>query len=130
MRAPRSSTFRIRSSCAAADLTSGTFSPASARVTLNAGPDGINLVSRSTSPISTRRARFQRAERDDLADRLAAVALPRVLEDLAAPLETKVEIDIRHRDALGIQEALEQQIEFEGIDVRDAQGVGDQRPGG
>src|SRR6266699_125985 len=49
--------------------------------------------------------RFQRPERDDLADGLAAVALPRVLENLAAALEAKIEIDIRHRDAFGMRKA-------------------------
>ncbi len=92
--------------------------------------DVAHLDPQRACHVAEGRSRFQRSKRDDLADRLAAIALPRVLEDLAASLETKVEIDIRHRDALGIQEALEQQIEPEGIDIRDAQGVRDQRPGG
>ena len=57
MRAPKFNTLRIRSSCAAAAFTSGTFSAASASVRANAGPEGISLVMRSTSPISTRSVR-------------------------------------------------------------------------
>src|SRR5213593_4214105 len=53
MREPRSSTLRIRSSWAAAALTSGTLSGASASVTLKAGPDAIDQA----DPI---RARLQR----------------------------------------------------------------------
>jgi len=76
--------------------------------------------------VAERGAGFQGPERDDLAHRLAAVALARVLEYLAPPLETKVEVDVGHRDALGVQKPLEQQVELQGIDVRDAERVGDE----
>src|SRR6266513_481132 len=48
------------------------------------------------------------SERDDLPDRIPAIALAHVLDDLAAPLEAEVEVDVGHRDTLGIQEPLEQ----------------------
>ena len=42
-------------------------------------------------------------------------------------LEAEVDVDVRHRDALGIQEALEEQVELHRVDVRDLQAVGDER---
>src|SRR5205085_6390617 len=40
------------------------------------------------------------------------------------------DVDVGHRDAIRIQEALEQQIELERIDVGDAKRVSDERAGG
>ncbi len=56
------------------------------------------------------RARFHRPERHDLADGLAPVFLPDVLDHLAAPLEAEVHVDVGHRDAFRIEEALEQEV--------------------
>jgi hypothetical protein len=59
-------------------------------------------------------ARLHRPERHDLADRLLAVLLPDVLDDLAAPLEAEVHVHVGHGHALRVQEALEQEVELEG----------------
>ena len=75
-------------------------------------------------------AGLQGPERDDLTDRFTAVALAHVLDDLAAPLEAEVEVDIGHRDPLGVQEPLEQEVEFERVDLGDAQRVSDERARG
>ncbi len=70
------------------------------------------------------------AERDDLGDVLAPV-LPRdVVDDLAPPPLAEVDVDIGQRDALGIQKALEDQIEVDRIDVGDAQAVRHEAAGG
>ena len=75
------------------------------------------------------RLRLHRAEGDDLRDVLAAV-LPRdVVDDLAAPPLAEVDVDVGQRHALGIEEALEDQVEVERIDVGDPQAVGDQAAG-
>ena len=74
--------------------------------------------------------RLHRPERDDLRDVLAAV-LPRdVLDDLAAAPLAEVDVDIGQRHALGVEEALEDEIEVERIDVGDPQAVGDEAAGG
>ena len=52
-------------------------------------------------------ARLQRAEGDDLRHAVAAVAVLHVADDLVAPILAEVDIKIGHRDALGIEEALE-----------------------
>jgi hypothetical protein len=64
-------------------------------------------------------ARLHGAERDDLRDVLAAVLLGDVGDDFAAPALAEVDVDIRQRDALRVEEALEVQIEVQRIDVRD-----------
>ena len=61
------------------------------------------------------------------ATRSCAVALLHVADDLVAPLLAEVDVEVRHRDALGIQEALEQQAEAQRIEVGDGGRVGDQR---
>ena len=79
--------------------------------------------------VAHHRLGLHRAEGDDLRDVLAAV-LPRdVVDDLAAAPLAEVDVDIGQRDALGIQEALEDEVEVDRIDVGDPQAVGDQAAG-
>ena len=59
-----------------------------------------------------------------------AVLLAHVLDHFAAPLEAEVDVDVGHRHAFRIQEALEEQVELERADVGDAERVGDERAGG
>ena len=51
----------------------------------------------------------QRTESDDLRDLLFAIALLHVFDDALAPLDAEVDIEIRHRHAFGIEEALEEE---------------------
>ena len=44
------------------------------------------------------------------------------------PFHAKVYVEVRHRDALRIQKALEQQVIFQRVEVSDTQCVGDQGP--
>ena len=74
-------------------------------------------------------ARLQRAEGDDLRHLVAAVALLDVADHLVAPVLAEVDVEVRHRHALGIEEALEQQVEAERIEVGDGQRIGDERAG-
>ena len=53
-----------------------------------------------------------------------------VLDHFAAAALAEIDVDIRQRDALGIQEALENQVVRDRIDVGDAQAVGDEAAGG
>ena len=69
------------------------------------------------------------AEGDDLGDRLAPVALGHVVDDPVAALHAEVDVEIGHGDALGIEEALEQQVVLDRVEVGDPQGEGDQRAG-
>ena len=55
-------------------------------------------------------ARLQRAEGDDLRHLVAAVALLHVSDHLVAAVLAEVDVEVGHRHALGIQEALEQQV--------------------
>ena len=66
-------------------------------------------------------------EGDDLRDVRLAVLLLHVLDDLAAPEVVEVDVDIGHRHALGVQEALEDEPVRQRVDVGDVQRVGDQR---
>ncbi len=53
-----------------------------------------------------------------------AVLFGDVVDDLLAALVAKVNVKIRHGHALGVEEALEDQIVLERVDARDAQRVG------
>ena len=54
-----------------------------------------------------------------------AVFFLHVLDDAVAALIVKIHVDIRHRDAFGVQETLEQEVVPDGVQVGDAQAVGD-----
>ena len=71
--------------------------------------------------------RLQRTEGDDLRHLIAAVALLHVVDHLAAAVLAEVDVEVRHRHAFGIEEALEQQAEADRIEVGDGQRIGDQR---
>ncbi len=73
--------------------------------------------------------RAKRAEGDDLRNRALAVLLAHVVDYFAAPVHAEVHVDIGRADALGIEEALEEQLELDRIDVRDPHRVGDHRAG-
>ena len=73
--------------------------------------------------------RLHRPERDDLRHVLAAVLPGDVLDDLAAPPLAEVDVDIGQRDALGVEEALEDEVEVDRVDVGDAQAVRHQAAG-
>ena len=75
-------------------------------------------------------ARLHRPERDDLGDVLAAVLAGDVVDDLAAAALAEVDVDVGQRHALGIEEALEDQVVLDRIDVGDPQAVGDEAAGG
>ena len=74
-------------------------------------------------------ARLQRSEGDDLRHLIAAVALLHVVDHLAAAVLAEVDVEVRHRHAFGIEEALEQQAEADRIEIGDGQRIGDQRTG-
>ena len=56
---------------------------------------------------------------------IVAVALLDVLDDFFTLDVVEIDIDIRHRHALRVQEALEQQIVFQRVEVRDAEEIRD-----
>jgi hypothetical protein len=56
-----------------------------------------------------------------------AVLVLHVADHLAAPVLAEVDVEVRHRDAFGIEEALEQQPEAQRIEIGDRQRIGDQR---
>ena len=67
-----------------------------------------------------------RAERDDLRDAFLSVGLTDVVNHLAAPTHAEINVNIGHRNALGVQESLEQQIVLQRVHVRDLQRVAHQ----
>ena len=73
--------------------------------------------------------RLHGAEGDDLRDVLAAVLRRDVLDDLAAPALAEVDVDIRQRHAFRIEEALENQVVVQRVDVGDAQRPGHEAAG-
>ena len=74
-------------------------------------------------------ARLQRAEGDDLRDPVVAVFALHVADHLVAPVLAEVDVEVRHRHALGIEEALEEEPEADRIEIGDGQRIGDERAG-
>ncbi len=79
--------------------------------------------------VLNRRLRRHRAERDDLRHIVAPIFLRDVVDHLAAPVHAEIDVDIRHRHALRIQKALEQQLMLQRVEIGNSQRVGNQRPG-
>ena len=63
------------------------------------------------------------------ATRSAPYLLADIGDHLVAPVLAEVDIEVRHRDALGIEEALEQKAEADRIEVGDGQRPGHDRAG-
>ena len=63
------------------------------------------------------------------ATRWGAVALAHIGDHLVAPVLAEIDVEVRHRDALGVEEALEQEAEADRIEIGDGEGLGDQRSG-
>ena len=72
-------------------------------------------------------ARLQLAVGDDLGDAVGAILLLDVIDDAIALFLAEVDVEVRHRDALGVEEALEQQAEPQRVEIGDGQRVGDER---
>ena len=72
-------------------------------------------------------ARLQGAEGDDLGDVVAAVFLLHVADDFVAAVLAEIDVEVGHRHAFGIEEALEQEPEADRIEIGDGQRIGDER---
>ena len=68
-------------------------------------------------------AGLQLPEGDDLADVVLAVLLGDVGDDLAALVLAEVDVEVRHRHALRVEEALEEQVVRNGVQIGDAQRI-------
>ena len=77
-----------------------------------------------------RRLPLERAEGDDLCHVVGAVLLAHVADHLVAAHEAEVDVDVGHLLALGVEKALEEEPVLDGVEVGDAQRVGDQAAGG
>ncbi len=74
-------------------------------------------------------ARRHLAEGDDLRDRLAAVLLLDVAHHPLAATDREVDVDVRHGLSGRVEEALEEEVVRERVEVRDVEAVGDDRAG-
>ncbi len=63
------------------------------------------------------------------ATRSAPYSRAHVVDHLVAPVLAEIDVEIRHRHALGIEEALEQQIEAQRVEIGDGQRPGHDRAG-
>ena len=68
------------------------------------------------------------AEGRDLADRIAAVAVLHVVDHPVAVGLAEVHVEVGHGNPFGVQETFKQQVVVDGIQVRDLQHIGHQRP--
>ena len=83
----------------------------------------------NASDIADHATRQKRTEGDDLRDLVGAVPVAHVADHLVAAVLAKVDVEVRHRDTFGVQEALEQQPELQRVEVGDGERVSDERTG-
>ena len=74
--------------------------------------------------VTHRGTRLQLAEGDDLRHAIGAVFLAHIVDHRVAAFLAEVDVEVRHRHALGVEEALEQQVEADRIEIGDGK-----RPG-
>ena len=79
--------------------------------------------------VAQHRARLQLAEGDDRSDPVGAVLLAHVADHLVAPVLAEVDVEVGHRDPLGVEKALEQEAEAQRIEVGDRERPGHHRAG-
>ena len=125
-------------SCSAICCSRGSLSIASFSDIGLPGGLGISLAMRSTRPsgiCSTRPASRTAARACSepsamiWADPVGAIFVAHIAHHLVAPLLAEIDVEVRHRDAFGIEEALEEQAEAHGIEIGDVQRPGHQRGG-
>ena len=73
--------------------------------------------------ITNRRFGRERSECHDLRDMVVAVLVDDVLDNAIPTVIGKIDVDIRHRDAVGVKESLEEKIVFERVERRNAERV-------
>ena len=73
------------------------------------------------------RLRGHRAVGDDLRDAVVAIAPAHVVDHAVPPFDAEIDVEVRHRHALGVQEPLEDQIVRERVEIGDAERVGGER---
>ena len=66
---------------------------------------------------------------DDLAHRVAPVLVGHVVNHPITAVHAEVDVEVGHGDPLGVEEALEQQVVGQRIEIGDLQHIGDQRAG-
>ncbi len=86
-------------------------------------------VAEHAGRVAHRVAGLDGAERDDLGDVVAPVPLGRVADHLVAVAGVEVHVDVGHRDPARVQEALEQQVVLDRVEVGDPQAVRHRAPG-
>ena len=74
-------------------------------------------------------AGLQFSEGDDLGDAVAAVFVADIVDDAVAAFLAEVDVEVGHRHAFGVEEALEQQVEAQRVEVGDGQCPGGDRTG-
>ncbi|CAB4371190.1 unannotated protein [freshwater metagenome] len=90
---------------------------------------GIGIAQHSGG-ITNRSTSFDRRERDDLGNMVTAIFLSRVANHFVSVTGVEVHVDIGHRTTAWVQEALEQKVVFDWIEVGDSQRVGHRTPSG
>jgi hypothetical protein len=66
----------------------------------------------------------ERAEGDDVGHAVVAVLPAHVIDDFAAAAHAEIDVEVGRRNALGVEKALEEELETERVEVGDAQQVG------
>ena len=72
--------------------------------------------------ITQRGARLQRSKGDDLGDLVETVFFLHIADHLFPPVLAEIDIEVRHRDALRVEEALEQKPPAQRVEIGDRQG--------
>ncbi|MNH84319.1 hypothetical protein D3C73_367380 [compost metagenome] len=86
-------------------------------------------VAQHAPHVADNRLRRHGSEGDDLRYRLTAIHLRHVLDNQVAFFHAEVDVEVGHRDTFRVQEAFEQQVKLQRVEIGDFQRIGHQRTG-
>ncbi len=84
-------------------------------------------MAQNTANVANHCFRRHGSEGDDLRYRFTAIHLSDVIDNLVAFFHTEIDIEVRHGNTFGVEEAFEQQVEFQRIEIGDLQRISHQR---
>ena len=99
------------------------------RYQLGDAVDEAVAIAEHATAVAHHRLGVHAAEGDDLADLIVTIGIGHVIDHPVAIGHAEVDVEIRHRHALGVQETLEQQFIAQRIQIGDVQRPGHHRAG-
>ena len=93
-------------------------------------PIGITVIpAEHPTHVSNHRLRSQCSESNDLSNRPFTIFMTNIIDHFRPTIRTEIDVDIGRTHPFRIEKSLEQQLEFQRIDIRNPHRISNHRPG-